>query len=199
MIEGIAVGFALLYVALAIREHRACWLAGIASALLYFGVFWRAALYMESALQLYYLAMAGYGWWAWRPSPAVLPDGSPVALTIHRWPLRRHLAAGAGIAVLSVLSGWLLGRYTGAALPYFDSAVTWGAVLSTWMMARKVLENWAYWFVIDSLSLAIALDRGLTPTAGLFAVYLVLAFVGWRAWHTTWQAHLNSPPGDSPS
>ena len=184
--EGIAVGFALLYVVLAIREHRACWLAGMGSSLLFLGVFWRAALYMESALQLYYMAMAGYGWWAWRPNADSTADGSPATLTIHRWPLRRHLVACAGIAVLSVLNGWLLERYTGAALPYLDSAVSWGAVLSTWMLARKLLENWAYWFVIDSISLSIALGRGLTLTAGLFAVYLVLSIVGWRTWHATW-------------
>ena len=191
MIEGIAVGIAVLYTALAIREHRACWLAGIVSALLFLGVFWRASLYMESALQLYYVAMAAYGWWAWRPGPG----GGPATLTIHRWPLRRHLAACAGIAVLSVLTGWLLERYTGAALPYLDSAVSWGAVLSTWMLARKLLENWVYWLVIDSISLSIALDRGLTLTAGLFAVYMVLSIVGWR----TWQAHLKGRPSTSPS
>ena len=89
--------------------------------------------------------------------------------------------------MLSVSSGWLLARYTAAAAPYLDSFVTWSAVLTTGMVARKLLENWLYWFVIDAVTLALALRSGLYLTAALFTLYLVLVVIGWRAWFATWR------------
>lgn len=178
--EALAVALAIAYLVLAIRENRWCWPAGIGSALLYLGVFYEAGLYMQAALQLFYVAMGAYGWWAWRPATSE-------PLTIHRWPLRWHAVAIAAIAVLSVSSGWLLAHYTAAASPYLDSFVTWSAVLTTWMVARKLLENWLYWFVIDAVTIALALRSGLHLTAALFMLYLVLVVIGWRAWFATWR------------
>jgi nicotinamide mononucleotide transporter len=190
--EALAVVLALAYLVLAIRENRWCWPAGIGSSLLYLAVFYDAALYMEAGLQLFYVAMAVYGWRAWRPAQGQSPgQGAPsagsAALAIHRWPLRWHGVAVAVIAALSLASGWLLDRYTPAAAPYLDSFVTWSAVLTTWMVARKVLENWLYWFVIDSVTLGLALQRGLYLTAALFLLYLALVVIGWRAWFARWQ------------
>jgi nicotinamide mononucleotide transporter len=181
VMEPAAVVLALVYLVLAIREIRWCWPAGLASSLLYLGVFYRAGLYMQSVLQLFYAAIAVYGWWAWRPRPV---GGAPLA--IHRWPLRRHGRAVVVIGILTLGSGFLLTRYTDAALPYLDSFVTFSAVFTTWMVARKLLENWLYWLVIDGLTLALALARGLYPTAALFAVYIVLVVIGWRRWLATW-------------
>ena len=198
-----AVILAVAYTLLAIRENRWCWPAGIGSALLFLGVFYRAGLYMEVGLQFFYIAMGVYGWWAWRPA-ASDPTGSKAhpALTIQRWPLRWHGAALLGIAVLSLASGWLLQHYTDAAAPYRDSVVTWGSVLTTWMVTRKVLENWLYWAVIDSVTLGLTVERGLEPTTALFALYLVLSIIGWRTWRATWRAtehrRLGQPSGQPP-
>ncbi len=203
-IEAAAVVLAVAYLLLAIRENRWCWPAGIGSSLLYLAVFYDATLYMEAALQLFYVAMAVYGWWAWRPAQGQLQGQSPsqlqsqlqregapgdgsAALAIHRWPLRWHGVAVAVIAVLSLTSGWLLDRYTPAAAPYLDSFVTWSAVLTTWMVTRKVLENWLYWFLIDGVTLGLALQRGLHLTAALFLLYLALVVIGWRAWFDRWK------------
>ena len=87
------------------------------------------------------------------------------------------------VALLSLASGRLLELNTAAALPYLDSFITWASLLTTWMVARKVLENWLYWFVIDSLSLGAFVSRGLYLTAALFALYLVLIVIGYRAWY----------------
>ena len=189
ILEALAVVLAVAYLVLAIRENRWCWPAGFGSSLLYLLVFYRAGLYMESALQLFYASIAVYGWWAWRPQP-----GGGVLLTIHRWPLRWHGMAAVVIAILTFGSGWLLARYTDAALPYLDSFVTWSAVLTTGMVARKLLENWLYWLVIDGVTLALALERGLHLTAALFALYLVLVVIGWRRWLATWKTPAEKGP-----
>ena len=174
--EVVAVVLAIAYLVLAIRERPGCWSAAILSSLIYFVLFDRQQLYMESALQLFYVAMAGYGWWAWRPAA----EGD--ALVVHTWPWRWHVVALLLVALLSLASGRLLELNTAAALPYLDSFITWASLLTTWMVARKVLENWLYWFVIDSLSLGAFVSRGLYLTAALFALYLVLIVIGYRTW-----------------
>ena len=173
-----AVILAVAYLLLAMRENRWCWPAGIASSLLYLAVFFAAGLYMESGLQLFYGAMSVYGWRVWRPAGS----GEGAALSIQRWPLRWHGAAVLSVTVISLTSGYFLHHYTPAAAPYLDSFVTWSSVLTTWMVARKVLENWLYWFLIDSLSIYVYARRGLWLTAGLFVAYLVLIVIGYATW-----------------
>lgn len=133
---------------------------------------------MESVLQVFYIAMAVYGWWHWNKGRA----GS-VPLPVVDWPLIFNIPPLLLIALLSVCSGWLLENYSGAAYPYLDSATTWAAIVTTWMVARKVLQNWYYWFLIDSVSIYLYSQRGLYLTALLFACYLLLIVVGYRAWH----------------
>ncbi len=76
----------------------------------------------------------------------------------------------------------MLTAYSQAALPYIDSFTTWGAIVTTWMVTRKILENWIYWFVIDAVSVYLYVSRGLFLTAVLFLIYLVLIVIGYRTW-----------------
>jgi nicotinamide mononucleotide transporter len=179
-LEVAAVALAVLYLLLAIRQNIWCWAAAAVSTALYLYIMYRAGLYMESALQVFYLAMAAYGWYEWRYGGA-----GHSGLKVTTWPWRRHLAAIGGVALLMAVSGLLLSRYTAAALPFADSFTTWGAVVATWMVARKILENWLYWFVIDAVSIGLYLDRELYFTAALFAVYLVMIVFGYRAWRAS--------------
>ena len=188
--EGAAVLLALAYLLLARRENLWCWYAAFASTLIYLALFWRVGLMMESGLQVYYLAMAVYGWWEWRGG-AHREHPLPITSLDPRW----HLAALAGVCVATAVSGLLLHRFTQAAWPWADSFVTWGSLLATWMVARKVLENWLWWLLIDSLSLALYLDRGLHLTAALFAAYLVIVVSG----YFEWRRHYREQPAASPA
>lgn len=187
VIEAAAVIFAIAYLLLAVREHPACWAMAAVSTVLYLTIFWQVKLYMESALQLFYLAMAGYGWWRWRGGT----DGKP--LPISRFSVLEHTAALSLIAVMSIGSGLALSTWSDARLPFIDAFTTWASVVTTWMVARKVLENWHYWFVIDSVSIGLYLDRGLLFTALLFGLYLIIILFGYHAWKTSWLAQ--RPPG----
>ena len=175
--EALAVTLGVAYLLLAVRESLWCWYAAFFSTAIYLWLFWQVQLPMESALQLYYLVMAVYGWYQWRHG-----GSQDSALGISTWGGRQHLLAIACVLLASGVSGALLARYTEAALPYLDSFTTWGSILTTWMVARKILENWIYWLVIDSASIWLYLERGLLMTAGLFAVYLVIVCFGWRQW-----------------
>jgi len=83
---------------------------------------------------------------------------------------------------LAIITGLLLEKFTNAALPFLDGLTTWGAIITTYMVAKRLLENWIYWFVIDMISIYLFLSRGLFLTAILFCIYLVIIFFGYRSW-----------------
>ncbi|WP_405233800.1 nicotinamide riboside transporter PnuC [Lentisalinibacter salinarum] len=176
-VEALAVALAIGYLVLAVRQNIWCWACAFVSTGLYIWLFHGAALFMESALNVFYLVMAVYGWYEWRYGGA-RHAGLPVTV----WPPARHGAALGVIAALTVASGAWLAANTAAAFPYLDSLTTWSAVWATFLVARKVLENWVYWFVIDGLSVYLYLSRGLPLTALLFCFYLVLIPVGFLSW-----------------
>jgi nicotinamide mononucleotide transporter len=179
-LEAAGVLFSVVYLVLAIRENIWCWPAAFVSSALAVVVLFEARLYSEAALNVFYAAIAVYGWYQWRFGGSA--PGADRELPISTWPLRTHALALAGIAAAGAVIGWLLQRYTQAAFPYTDSWVTVASVVTTYMVARKVIENWPYWLVIDSVSLYLYVVRGLDLYAALFALYLVLVVVGWIRW-----------------
>lgn len=175
--EALAVVLAIAYLLLAMRENIACWYVAFASAAIYTALFWDVGLLMESVLNIYYVGMAIFGWYQWR-----LGGGEHKGIRIHTWSFRRHIVAGCSIALATALTGYFLARTTSAALPYLDSFTTWSSVLITYMVARKVLENWLYWIVVDGVSIYLYVNRGLLLTALLFAGYVVIACFGFVEW-----------------
>ena len=182
LLELAAVIFAVAYLVLAVRENSLCWYAAGISTLIFLFIFWDVKLYMESGLQIYYLVMAFYGWYEWRGA-----NRETASLRVSKWRAKQHVIALALIATLTFISGSLLNSGTDANLPYFDSFTTWASVVTTFMVARKILENWFYWLVIDSVSIYLYLDRELYFTSLLFAIYIVIIFFGWFAWNRSYR------------
>jgi nicotinamide mononucleotide transporter len=177
--ELIAVAFGVGYILLAIREHRACWIAGGISTAIYAFVFWRAGLPMQAALQLVYVAMSVWGWFAWgRARDEAPPRG---------WKVARHLAAIAGVGLATAVSAPLAAKYALAAAPVADSLGTWASLVATWLLARRIIDTWAWWVVIDAGLAALFAWQGLLPTAALYLAFAVLAVAGWRSWRASRQ------------
>ena len=176
-LELVAVLLAVAYLVLAIRQNIWCWVCAAISTGIYIALFLEARLYMESLLNAFYLAMAVYGWVNWRQG-GDRNDGLPVI----RWPRSLHGKALLAILAASLVTGWSLSHWTDAAYPYVDSMTTFGAMWATFLVARKVLENWWYWLVIDTASIFIYWDRGLQLTAILFLVYVCMIPVGYFSW-----------------
>lgn len=175
--ELLAVVFALLYLVLAIRQNIWCWFCAAISTLIFSTVYFSANLYMESLLNIFYFGMALYGWLKWRGG-----GNTGTELSVSIWPECIHFVALATILVLSGISGALLERFTDAAYPYIDSATTYAAVWATYLVARKILENWWYWLVIDIASVFIYWSRGLELTSLLFVFYVALIPIGIVSW-----------------
>jgi nicotinamide mononucleotide transporter len=186
LLEVGAVLCALVYMVLVAREHIACWFFAFVSTALFTVVFFEAALSFSMALNIYYMVMAGYGYWQWQQGTT---GGSEPALSVQPRPLRFHLwVIAAGSIISAVLIGftsadsantdWLNTNWINA----LDIVMSVFSVLTTVMVAHKVYENWFYWMVINALAVIIYSASGLTVSAGLFVVYILFAIYGWREW-----------------
>jgi nicotinamide mononucleotide transporter len=121
--------------------------------------------------------MAIYGWYIWSNKINVEKE-----LKITSWKKQYHLYAIIIVTLLAIISGFLLEKYTQAALPFLDAFTTWGAIITTYMVAKKIIENWIYWFVIDSISIYLFISRELYLTSLLFFIYLIIIIFGYRSW-----------------
>jgi len=187
-IEWVAAGLALGYLGFAIRQSAWCWAFAVASAVLYLVVFARAGLVMQAALQVFYVGMSVYGWRSWRGSAREGP------LAVSRWTVRQHVLAWAAIAVFALVNGWVITQGAETSwVPYLDAAIAWGSVLTTWMVARKVLENWLYWVVLDFAAAVLAARQGLAATSLLFLLYTTLALRGYWQWRRDERAPAPQP------
>jgi nicotinamide mononucleotide transporter len=131
---------------------------------------------MESFLQVFYALIAIYGWRKWKNSDSNLPN-----ILITSMKKREHFIFISFILILTSLSGFLM-SYTKADFPYLDSFTTIGAIFTTFLVAKRILENWLYWIIIDSFSIYIYLEKNLYITSFLFMLYLVLALFGYFSW-----------------
>ena len=172
--ELVAVALAIIYLLLAVKQNILCWPAAIMSSSIYFFIMYSAGLYMEAYLQIFYVLMGLYGWSQWKSNEA--------SLIVRTWTKRNHLFAFLFIILLTLVSGYTLQTYTDAALPFIDAFTTWGAIVATYMVAKKLIENWIYWFLIDSISIFLFLSRDLFFTAVLFLGYLVIIYFGYKSW-----------------
>ena len=177
LLEITAVVFAIIYLLLAVKQDVRCWYAAIFSSGLYFFIMMSANLYMEAYLQIFYILMAIYGWFQWNK---VSQDKSN--FYVRTWSMKQHFIVISLVILLAYISGSLLNIYTEAALPFIDAFTTWGAIIATYMVAKKLLENWIYWFVIDSISILLFMSRGLYLTSVLFLVYLIIIYFGYKSW-----------------
>jgi nicotinamide mononucleotide transporter len=187
-LEFTAVVLAIAYLVLAIRQNIWCWICAGISTGIYIALFLDARLYMQSVLNAFYLAMAIYGWISWRQGV-----DRQESLPVVRWRSSLHATALVVVLAGSLATGWGLSRWTDAAYPYVDSMTTFAAIWATFLVARKVLENWWYWLVIDMASVVIYWDRGLQLTSMLFLVYVCMIPVGYLAWRRSMHEQPDGP------
>ena len=181
-LEIISVITAVLYLLLAIRQNIWCWVfGGISTAILVYLSF-NAQLYMQSVLNAVYFALSVYGWFSWRAGGA---DHGPLVVT--RWPWKTHALAIPVIIIAGAINGYLLRSNVDAELAYMDAAIAWAAIWTTFLAARKVLESWWYWLVIDIASAYIYWAQELPLIALLFLLYIAMIPVGIINWTRSWR------------
>ena len=177
LFELIAVVVTLLAVYLTARQVIWCWPLALVSVTMYAWIFYQARLYADMGLQGIYFALSIYGWWAWLHGGS---DHSSLRVsnvsTKLRWVLIL-VGAGSGVAL-----GLTLKLLTDASLPFMDSTLSSFSIVAQWMQTRKLLEAWIVWIAVDVFYVGMFIFKGLYLTAGLYAVFLYVAVVGFRAW-----------------
>lgn len=178
----------IAYIVLAARESIWCWPAAFTSTLIYTILFWEGQLPMQTLLHAYYMGMAVYGWSLWRQRSRKTEN-----LVISSRPARFHLWFIAFGVALSLTIAYFLEQYIDTRQPYLDAFVTVFAVMNTVLMARKVLETWLYWLVIDSAAIVLYWQTGFYVIIIMFSVYLVLAVIGYINWRKLLHAQNAQP------
>ena len=179
---GTITGF--IYIILSIKQAIWLWPVGFISSAVYIVVFFQSTLYADMGLQVYYLIISAYGWIHWKnDNKQDVQKLKILSINIKQWIIVTVL-----IGILGIFLYYPLLKYTNASNPLFDSFVTSGSIIATWMLARKILEQWLIWIVVDGASILLFIIKHLYPTAILFGVYTILAIIGYLKWKKEWIA-----------
>ena len=177
-LELVAAALGVANIVLLVRRSVWNYPFGIAMVSLYIVVFWQARLYAEAGLQVFFLAAQAWGWALWLRAKAEADSRVPVRWL--DWPSRAVWLVVT--AALSLNLGWVLHRFTDAALPYADSAIAGASVAAQILLALRRIENWLLWIAIDTAAIAVYVSKELFATAALYGLFLVFSALGLREW-----------------
>ena len=177
-IETLATIIGIIYLVFSVKQNILLWIFGLITSLLYIYVYFNSQFYADMALQIYYVVISIYGWFHWskggeNESTLKVSTASTtlmvkcVALTLVLW-----------------LGIYFLLSLTNSDVPVGDAFTTAAAIVATWMLAQKLIENWLFWIVIDSVSLILYIHKELWPTVVLFVAYTLVAVIGYFKWRT---------------
>lgn len=180
-VEIVGVILSLIYIYLSIRQKVSLWLFGFLSSVLYSIVFFNTKFYADMSLQFYYVVISIYGWINWKRG-RIDTEGDLQSTSISK---RLIIQLGLISVLIYIVYYLILTRFTDSTIPRADSLVGTLSVIGTWMLARKLIENWLVWIFADAIATVLFVYKELYPTAILFTIYTVLAFVGYRQWNKT--------------
>ena len=177
-LEIVELVLSLAMVVFNIRVNPLGWPLAIVASLLYCLLFWQSKLYGEASLQIFFAVVALWGWWQWLRGTQA--DGR--ALAVRRLETRGRFAVIAAMALAWPATAWLLRSTTDSDVPWWDAFPTAASVIGQWLLGRKYVENWPTWVVVNVVSVALFAYKGLWLTVLLYGVFVVMSFIGWRAW-----------------
>lgn len=179
-LEWLAAGLGVINIALLIFRSQWNFAFAIASVSLYVFIFFESRLYAESGLQVFFILANVWGWIVWRRSLGDSEDASRIAVRWLDW--RSRIVWLTVTAALSLNLGWMLHRFTNAAMPYADAAIAGASVAAQILLGYRRIENWVLWIAIDVAAVLLYINRGLYPTAGLYGGMLVMSIFGLKEW-----------------
>lgn len=185
-IIGTVVG--LFYLWLEYRASIYLWIAGIIMPAIYIFVYYRAGLYADFGINIYYLIAAVYGWFVWMKGRKRQDSSQPSELPITRMPLKMYLPLALICVVATIGIAWILIAYTDSNVPWLDSATTALSIIGMWMLARKYVEQWFAWIVVDVVYCGLYIYKDLFFTSALYGLYSIIAIFGYLKWKKLMEA-----------
>ena len=196
-IAGVVLG--LLYLWLEYRADIRLWIVGLVMPLVHGALYYKAGLYADCSMQVYYVLAGLYGWLVWRnaprkkaktarnaaaagPTDQTARSAEPAAVRIGHTPLRYVTGLIAVYAAAHAGIYFLLSRFTNSTVPFWDAMTTAASIVAMWMLSRKYIEQWLVWLAVDLITIGLYLYKGIPLTAGLYALYSALAVAGYLRW-----------------
>ncbi len=170
---------ALAYLYFSIKQKIWLWPLGILTSLVYVFIFFNAKFYADAGLNFYYVIISIYGWYFWMNRKS---NSKSESIPIKQTDKRLALQLTAASIVVFILIAFILKNYTDSTVPYGDAFTTSLSIIATWMLAKKILEQWLVWIVVDAVSMLLYIYKDLQITAVLFLVYTALAVYGYFEW-----------------
>jgi nicotinamide mononucleotide transporter len=174
--EWLAVLSGILYVIFISFKQPIAWFFALINSILYIYLCFISQLYIETGLQFFYVMMAIYGLMSWTNKRISTAD------KIIRWPKKYHLLNFGISATIALILGLLFDNFTNQAYPYADAFTGVFSLAATFMVTKKVLENWIYWILIDAICIFLFAARDLYLSAVLFFIYTLIAIFGLLHW-----------------
>lgn len=190
-LEIVALVIALVMVGCNMRVNPWAWPLAIASSALYGALFLDSRLYGEAGLQVFFIVVAFWGWWQWLRGTT--DSGAP--LQVRRLEPGRRWQVLTAMAVAWPCLAWLLATHTDSDVPWFDAFPTAGSLIGQWLLGRKYLENWLAWLIVNVVSVALFVHKGLWLTVLLYVLFVLLSVAGWRAWERLLRAPADPSTG----
>lgn len=186
VIDWLVTVTAIMYIVLSVNNKPQAWYWSMVSSSLWAWLSYTVyQLYLDATLQVFYVLMAVWGVYLWKYQSS---QNGQEGLPISRWSLRRHVVLLTVFSLLSASLAWSFGQHTDAALPWLDAPVTVFSMMATFMLARRVMEHWLYWIVIDLVGATMFAARGASLLALVMVIYAALAIWGWRSWQRMYRA-----------
>ena len=176
-IFGVLTG--ILYVILEVKQNRLLWPLGIITSAAYIYIFFSGKFYADMGLQIYYVLISIYGWYYWSRGGSKAAKGE---LPVHRINRQQLLLLFLTFALSWAGIYFVLVRFTDSTVPLGDSFTTALAIVATWMLTRKIIEQWFLWIIANVVSIGLYIYKGLYPTVILYVVYAGMAVYGYMEW-----------------
>ena len=178
IVEIIGVCLAFFYLLLEIKQKWTMWIVGIISSAFYVYIFFQNKLYAQMGLNSYYVAMSIYGLYCWK----FLKNKKQEAIKINNITTKKALKLSITTIIIFAILSYILLHFTDSPIPYPDAFVAALSIVATWMLARKIIEQWYVWIFADLLSIGMCIYQKLYATSILFIVYCIMSLIGLIEW-----------------
>ncbi len=169
----------LIYIFLSIKENILLWPVGLISCSVYIYVFFTSKFYADMSLQFYYVVVSIYGWYNWAKGKK---NNKKEELSVIKTPKKRILPLSVASILLFFAIAFILFKFTDSPVPFGDSFTTSMGIIATWMLAKKYIEQWIIWIIVDLFAAGLYIYKELYPTALLYIIFGVMAAIGYKEW-----------------
>jgi nicotinamide mononucleotide transporter len=178
-IELLGAILGLFYIFFSIRQHILTWPTGLLTSIFYVVIFYESGFYADMGLQFYYVVISIYGWYFWLTGKR---DSNSERVPVKTCRKILWLKITGTTLLLFLIILFILKNHTNSTVPIMDSLTTSFSITATWMLARKYIEHWIIWIFVDIVSTGLYIYKELWPTAILFLVYTIMAYLGYIEW-----------------